>query len=248
MRTALVIFTLSVVGGALFWYRSNEQARLLRADPALLPQDAALMRFAAGRGQSLFVDHCATCHAANGRGDSTRGIPNLTDADWLYGEGVITDIEKVVDYGIRSYNARAWNLAVMPAYARAQPSATETKIPPLPPAGIRDVVEYLLYLQRRPADNAAGMRGAQIYNGVGGCYDCHSADAAGDAAIGAPNLTDHITLYGDGSRQALFNSVAYGHQGICPAWIDRLSAAEIREISVYVYSISHRPPTGAAKS
>jgi hypothetical protein len=57
-----------------------------------------------------------------------------------------------------------------------------------------------------------------------------------------------ITLYGDGSRQALVNSVAYGHQGICLAWIGRLGAAEIREISVYFYSISHCPPTGAAET
>jgi cytochrome c oxidase cbb3-type subunit 3 len=63
-------------------------------------------------------------------------------------------------------------------------------------------------------------------------------DAKGDSAIGAPNLADRITLYGDGSREALAMSIAYGRHGICPAWIGRMTAAGIREVAVYVYSLS----------
>jgi cytochrome c oxidase cbb3-type subunit 3 len=79
-----------------------------------------------------------------------------------------------------------------------------------------------------------------LYAGDAGCYDCHALDAKGDAAIGAPNLTDTVTLYGDGSREALFMSIAQGRQGVCPAWIMTLSAAGIRETALYVHSISHR--------
>lgn len=40
---------------------------------------------AVGRATQTFADQCASCHGAAGTGDVTRGIPNLTDADWLYG-------------------------------------------------------------------------------------------------------------------------------------------------------------------
>lgn len=40
---------------------------------------------AVARARQTFADQCAACHGADGGGDRTRGIPNLTDADWLNG-------------------------------------------------------------------------------------------------------------------------------------------------------------------
>ena len=217
---------------------------IVRHDPDTLPGSAGLMRYGIARGASIFHSHCATCHGKDGAGDASRGVPNLADDDWLYGSGSVSYIERIVAYGIRSKHPKSWNLAIMPAFAHAKPSPTDARIPPLSPAGIRDVIEYLLYLQKRPADAQAVPRGAQIYNNVGGCYDCHSTDAKGDTAIGAPNLVDPITLYGDGSRGALFESIANGRQGVCPAWVKILSAAAVREVSIYVYSLSHTAPSG----
>ncbi len=37
------------------------------------------------RARSLYVQNCAACHGAGGRGDQNMGAPNLTDRDWLYG-------------------------------------------------------------------------------------------------------------------------------------------------------------------
>ena len=34
-------------------------------------------------GQKLFLNNCAQCHASDGGG--SRGFPNLTDRDWLWG-------------------------------------------------------------------------------------------------------------------------------------------------------------------
>jgi cytochrome c oxidase cbb3-type subunit 3 len=64
-------------------------------------------------------------------------------------------------------------------------------------------------------------------------------DAKGDSAIGAPNLTDRVTLYGDGSRESLSMSIAYGRHGMCPAWVTRIGPAGIREVAIFVYSLSH---------
>ena len=239
MRFLVVLIMASLLVAAVFAADSYAARQLLRADPDALPGDAMLLRFAVRRGRPLFEARCAACHGASGTGDTVNGIPDLTDNDWLYGTGRPAEIEKVIDYGIRSRNPKAWNLAIMPAYARPQPNPGDKNIQPLTPGDIGDVIEFLMRQQGRPADAAAVSRGAALFTGHGGCYDCHSLDAKGDSAIGAPNLSDAITLYGDGSRGALYMSIAYGRQGVCPAWITRASAASIRELALYVYSISH---------
>jgi cytochrome c oxidase cbb3-type subunit 3 len=45
-----------------------------KADPA-----------AVARATQLFTDQCAACHGPEGKGDQTKGAPNLTDNEWLYG-------------------------------------------------------------------------------------------------------------------------------------------------------------------
>ena len=45
-----------------------------KADPA-----------AVARARQTFTDQCSACHGPTGTGDQSRGIPNLTDTDWLYG-------------------------------------------------------------------------------------------------------------------------------------------------------------------
>ena len=244
-KTVYGLGAIAVLGIVAFaGYLQVMEGRLLRADPDHIADEKRLLHFAESHGAVAYRAHCETCHGHGGVGDAGRGIPRLNDADWLYGAGMVSDIERVAVYGIRSGNPKAWNLARMPAYARAQPSPTEPKLPPLSPGGIRDVVEYLVYLQGKgAADPAAVGRGALVYGNVGGCYDCHSADAKGDSAIGAPNLVDDVTLYGDGSRESLFASIARGRQGVCPAWSKVLSPATLREIAVYVYTLSHASTT-----
>jgi cytochrome c oxidase cbb3-type subunit 3 len=217
--------------------------RLVRSDPDAAATDAELMRFGAAQGAGVYRAQCASCHGPDGRGGRARGVPDLTDADWLYGTGKVSDIEKVAYYGIRAHNPRSWNLAVMPAFARPVPSTTE-RVAPLRPDEIAAVTAFLRSRGGQPADAAAASAGAQIYAGKGGCYDCHTDDARGDPAIGAPNLIDKVWLYGDGSVQAISQSIAYGRQGVCPAHVGRLSALRLREVSLYVFALSHR--TGAS--
>jgi cytochrome c oxidase cbb3-type subunit 3 len=42
-------------------------------------------RGAVARAAQTFADQCAACHGPAGTGDPARGVPNLTDAEWLYG-------------------------------------------------------------------------------------------------------------------------------------------------------------------
>src|ERR1700693_730345 len=101
-------------------YRSHLQSQLLRADPDALAPRASLVELAVRNGASIFRLHCAQCHGSQGRGSTSLGVPDLTDSDWLYGEGSVADIERVISYGIRSNNPKAWNLARMPAFGRPQ--------------------------------------------------------------------------------------------------------------------------------
>jgi len=236
-----VLFALLVL--PVFLYDNRTEAHLLRSDPDTLPLDLHLRRFAIREGAQEFAAHCAQCHGSTGTGDPARGIPNPADNDWLYGLGSVSEIERIITYGIRSDNPKAWNLARMPAYATLHPSATNPGISPLGPGQIRDVIEYLYFLQGVEHDAGAAVRGAAVYTTGGGCYDCHSTDARGDPAIGAPNLIDKVNLYGDGSREALFDSIAHGRQGVCPAWIDKITPAQVRETALYVYSLSHAVTT-----
>lgn len=235
-RLTLAFAALLIVGGALIWNAAAE-ARLVRSDPDGAAA-AGLSDFASARGGRLYQGHCRSCHGSAGLGDRARGTPDLTDQDWLYGQGRVSDIERVIRYGIRAPSPKAWSSTEMPAYARPIPYPREPTMRPLKPSEIRDVAAFLRRVEGQSADSTAAARGGEIYHGRGGCYDCHADDAGGDSAIGAPNLSDRILLYGDNSAAALFDSIAYGRAGMCPAWNGKLSAAQTRELALYVHRLA----------
>ncbi len=217
--------------------------QLVVADADSLPANRSLAAVGARRGAALFRRHCETCHRPGGAGDPRSGIPNLADADWLYGEGRVSDIENVIEHGIRAHAAKTWNLASMPGYAHPQPPAGDPGIRPLSPAEIEDIAEFVLVLGHRPHDTAAALRGRQLFAGGAGCYECHAQDGRGDPAIGAPNLTDAIWLYGSGSRSDIVDTLEHGRAGVCPAWSGKLPPIAIRELALYVYMLSpHEAP------
>jgi cytochrome c oxidase cbb3-type subunit III len=238
VRIPLLLAASGCLVAAVLARESTLEGRLLRADPNALPDNPMLMGFARERGEALFEIHCAACHGFRGEADPARGVPGLADHEWLYGTGVVSDTEQIIKYGIRSYHPKTWNLAIMPAYATPHPSR-DANIKPLSPANIQDLVDFLQAKQgRESADPMAAARGARLFTGPGGCYDCHAADAGGDPAIGAPNLTAPSALYGS-DAESLTMSISYGRHGMCPAWVGRITAAGIRETAIYVYSLSH---------
>jgi len=50
------------------------------------------------RAAPIFRDQCASCHGPEGKGDQTKGAPNLTDNEWLYGPSR-EDIRGQIWYG-----------------------------------------------------------------------------------------------------------------------------------------------------
>lgn len=234
---ALAVTLLVWAGMAL---RDNRlEAALMRADPDRIPAVPPLSQLAVSLAKPAYRAHCARCHGADLQGNPELGTAKLTGSPRLYGSGKVSDFERTIAYGIRSGAPKAWNLADMPAFGRAPDPATVHKVPPLSPSEIDDLTDYVLSLGGKPADPDATLRGRALFADKGQCFDCHSGDGKGDSAIGAPDLTDDVWLYGDGSRDAIIQSISRGRHGTCPAWENRLSPATIRALSVYIYTRSH---------
>ena len=58
-------------------------------------------------GKAIFMQNCVACHGENGKGNRDLGVPDLTDAIWLYGSDKATIVEGI-------WNGRA---GMMPAWA-----------------------------------------------------------------------------------------------------------------------------------
>jgi cytochrome c oxidase cbb3-type subunit 3 len=162
-------------------------------------------------GQKLFLNSCAQCHAADGGG--SRGFPNLSDADWLYG-GSAEAVKASITEGRNG---------VMPPMG-----------PVLGDQGVKDVADYVRTLSGGAADSIRAARGKEKFAQI--CAACHGAEGKGNPALGAPNLTDKVWLHGSG--EAIDQTIANGRNSHMPAHKDLLSPAKIHLLTAYVLSLS----------
>ncbi len=235
---AFLAFVAIIAGGATLLAHKRE-VELLTADADLTPANPRLSALAQKIATPVFHARCAGCHGDNLQGDRAKGVPNLTAGHWLYGFGEVSEIERTITYGIRSGRPKHWDLASMPAFGTATPYA-KYHIEPLKPDEIRELAEYIVSLSGKTADHDTAARGHALYMGRGLCFDCHAENAGGDPAVGAPSLTGETWLYGDGTRDDLFQSIAHGHAGVCPGWTGQADATAIRALAVYIYTRTHR--------
>ena len=64
-------------------------------------------------------------------------------------------------------------------------------------------------------------------------------DGKGNAALGAPNLTDDIWLHGWGEA-AIVNIINNGKTNEMPAQKDKLTDAQINVLTAYVWGLSNK--------
>jgi cytochrome c oxidase cbb3-type subunit 3 len=164
-------------------------------------------------GERLFVNYCAVCHGSDARGAS--GFPNLRDNDWLYG-GAPEQIEASILNGRNG---------IMPAWEGPLGGAE----------GVNQVANYVMSLAGRDVDADLASAGKAKF---ALCAGCHMPDGTGNQALGAPNLTNNIWLYG-GSPRTIKESIAKGRQGKMPAHSEFLGNAKSHILAAYVYSLSH---------
>ena len=69
------------------------------------------------------------------------------------------------------------------------------------------------------------------------CLACHGPDGTGNKALGAPNLTDDIWLYGS-SEKEIRRSMTDGRNGVMPGHSQLIGPDRARILAAYVYSLS----------
>jgi len=166
-------------------------------------------------GQRLFANNCSVCHGTAARGQV--GFPNLTDEDWLWG-GQPDQILHSIAQG-RNGNMPA--KGVMPNMTNEQ---------------VDQVVNYVLSFSGREEDAEAAKAGAKVF--AQACVACHGPEGKGMEAMGAPNLTDNVWLYGS-TYEWIKETVMNGRQNQMPAQEGRLTDDQIQILAAYVYSLSN---------
>ncbi|HEX6689970.1 MAG TPA: cytochrome-c oxidase, cbb3-type subunit III [Burkholderiales bacterium] len=163
-------------------------------------------------GQKLFLNSCAQCHASDGGG--SRGFPNLTDRDWLYGGDAKTIKASIAD----------GRNGIMPPFGEA-----------LGGEGVKNVAQYVRSLSGLTADPLRVAYGRELYMKT--CVACHGADGKGNQALGAPNLADRTWLHGSDEPRVM-ETIAKGRNSVMPAHKDLLTEAKIHLLTAYVLSLS----------
>ncbi|MBK6638918.1 MAG: cytochrome-c oxidase, cbb3-type subunit III [Rhodocyclaceae bacterium] len=164
-------------------------------------------------GHRLFVTYCAQCHGADAKGG--KGFPNLTDKDWLYG-GEPEAIKATLVGG---------RMGVMPPMGAAVGGGD----------GVKDVANYVRSLSGLASDSIRAQRGKALF--ATNCAACHGPDAKGMTAMGAPNLTDEVWLYGS-SEATISETITNGRVNQMPAFGEFLGEAKVHLLTAYVYGKS----------
>ena len=191
----------------------RETAPLYAKFAAMTPEDIARDPQAQAIGERLFMNNCSQCHGSDARG--AKGIPNLTDGDWLYG-GTPDKIKETITLG------RTGN---MPPMGAAVGNGEDVK----------NLANYVLGLSKSPNDSVRAALGKEKFMA---CAACHGMDGNGNQALGAPNLTDDIWLHGFGEN-AIAAMVNNGKVNQMPAQAERLNASQIQVLASYVWGLSN---------
>jgi cytochrome c oxidase cbb3-type subunit III len=193
--------------------------------------DEALMTKVTEAGHQLFGDNCAVCHGRGASGNA--GYPDLTDGDWLWGDGSPEAIAETLRVGVNAQHDET-RISQMPAFGREQM---------LTAPEVRSAAAYVFSLSHPDYSTAENLglidSGKEVF--AANCAGCHGEAATGDQAAGVPNLTDSQWIYG-GELENIVTSVHGGRQGHMPTWDERLSAEEIKMLAVYVHSLNTAKP------
>ncbi len=164
-------------------------------------------------GERLFATYCTVCHGSDARG--APGFPNLRDEASLYGS-TPDAIKHSITMG---------RTGVMPAWGAALGG----------PEGVENVAFYVESLSGRDVDAALAAKGKEKFDTL--CVACHMPTGTGNPALGAPNLTDNVWLYG-GTHHTIAESIDKGRNGQMPAHGEFLGEAKVHLLASYVYGLS----------
>jgi cytochrome c oxidase cbb3-type subunit 3 len=176
-------------------------------------------------GQSLFLNNCAQCHGSDARG--SRGFPNLTDSEWMYG-GTPEAIKTTILGGRNG---------VMPPMGEALGGKED----------VADMANYVLSLSNSAHDPVRAIRGKSKF---AACGACHGFDGKGSTAMGAPDLTNKIWLWG-GTATTISETITNGRNNVMPKHDAILTPEQAHLVAAYVWSLTNKksgaPPPNPGK-
>ena len=199
--------------------REPYEKRIKEMSAEAILADRELVNYVTRSAKVLFGDNCAPCHGAGGQGNP--GYPVLADDDWLY-EGGIAHIEETITNGRQG---------MMTAHGAA-----------LSAQQIEDVAQHVLAMSK----GGEYAPGKEVFMNSD-CTGCHGADAKGNTAMGAANLTDSVWRF-SGTLEAVKYTISHGvndesdpqtRSSRMPAWgsSGRLSSTEVKKLAVYVHEL-----------
>lgn len=204
-------------------FRAAQSKGLAEASLEQIKADPDLFRVAMAQGKAAFGDNCAACHGVGGAG--AKGFPNLNDDDWLWG-GSLDTIRTTIQHGIRFAGDGDTRVSQMPAFGRDKM---------LTPEQINDVANHVRALAGLPTQPKADLAaGSKLF--AENCAACHGDAGKGNREMGAPNLTDAITLYGM-DMASLTETISNSRNGVMPAWGQRLDPTTVKALTIYVHSL-----------
>ncbi len=169
-------------------------------------------------GGRLFQTYCVQCHGVTGQGVLGKGFPNLTDKDWQWG-GEPEQIVETLNNG---------RVGMMPPYG-GNPEAVGGE------AGAKEIANYVRSFSGLTHNADLATKGKARFEAI--CFACHGPDGKGMQALGAPNLTDKVWLYGS-SEAKIVETIVMGRTNQMPAWKDFLGEGKIHLLAAYVLNLS----------
>ena len=180
-----------------------------------------LARFSVAGGASAFKVYCSQCHGTGAQGGP--GYPNLNDDDWLWG-GDLEAIYFSIRHGIRNDEDDDARFSDMPVFGDGLLDREQ----------ISEVTQYVLSISNQTHDAEMASAGKEVFGE--NCTSCHGENGRGDREIGAPNLADAISLYGNNS-ELIAAQIRQPQHGVMPPWGTRLSDETIKQLAIYVHSL-----------
>ena len=208
--------------GSLDWTQENQLEQVMQANAVKAEslqtfwnkmdiETLANNASALDTGTRMYAQYCAMCHGSDAKG--AKGYPNLTDNVWLWGSDLAA-IETTI---------RSGRHAVMQAW-KDQYTATE----------ISALATYSQSLSGRKTDAELTAQGKVLFSKT--CVACHGMQGKGLQALGAPDLTNNVWLYGS-DLASIEHTIREGRNGVMPAQESLMSEYELKVLTAYIYHL-----------
>lgn len=232
--------------GVLKWSQNTQYEQEMKEAKTLYPvKDVNVVNYVnkadnVTKGREIFVQNCASCHAADGKGLIG---PDLTDNIWLYG-GKPEEVFKTITNGVPKTGMPTWGpvlgpekIAIVSAYVYSlshdlngnlRPELAEAAKAAQNSAKIINIADVI----GKPENIA---KGKEVF--AQNCASCHGPEAKG---LVGPNLTDNEWIHG-GNPEDIKNTIEKGvaAKGM-PTWGPILGAEKVADATAFVYSLSKK--------